>query len=177
MRSMENNMIKSTTIWGIFNPRSYYVAQARFSQDIPAQSCFYFNGVDICFEKNNVLWKCQHARRSMIQCMDAMTYALRNYAHGVLHWLWCAGHDAWLMVHMLECMLATQKVMQVPTIFVGPNQNPSQHNIQVMENRLPWSRYRGSRYQHAPSGTSVWLQHTRGPRFRRGTIGQWWTPR
>ena len=100
-----------------------------------------------------------------------------NDAHGVMHWLWCACHDAWLMVHMLECMLATQKVMQVPTIFVGPNQNPSQHNIQVMENRLPWSRYRGSRYQHAPSGTSIWLQHTRGPRFRRGTIGQWWTPR
>jgi len=113
MRSMENNMIKSTTIWGIFNPRSYYVAQARFSQDILAQSCFYFNGVDICFEKNNVLWKCQHARRSMIQCMDAMTYALWNYAHGVLHWLWCAGHDAWLMVHVLECMLATVGVMQV----------------------------------------------------------------
>src|SRR5438105_1715336 len=28
------------------------------------------------------------------------------------------------------------------------------------------------RYQRAPSGTSVWLQHTRGPRFRRGTIGR-----
>ena len=27
-------------------------------------------------EKNNVLWKCQHARRSMIQCMDAMTDAI-----------------------------------------------------------------------------------------------------
>ena len=28
------------------------------------------------------------------------------------------------------------------------------------------------RYQRAPSGTNVWLQHTRGPRSRRGTIGQ-----
>jgi len=38
---------------------------------------------------------------------------LWNYAHGVLHWLWCAGHDAWLMVHVLECMLATVGVMQI----------------------------------------------------------------
>ena len=30
----------------------------------------------ISFEKNNVLWKCQHARISMIQCMDAMTDAI-----------------------------------------------------------------------------------------------------
>jgi hypothetical protein len=35
------------------------------------------------------------------------------------------------MVHMLQCRLAAHKIMQVLTIFVDPNQNPSQHNIQV----------------------------------------------
>ena len=77
---------------------------------------------------------------------------------------------------MLQCRLAAQKVMQVSTIFVGPIQNPSQHNIQVIENRSPWSLYHGPRYQRAPNGTSVWLQHIRGPRFCRGTIGQRQTP-
>jgi hypothetical protein len=89
---------------------------------------------------------------------------------------WCIWCDAFDMVHMVWCICIWTHVANVMMHFILMGHIPLPFCSQYGGGKTFW-KVTVESHSHtvwrlrAPSDTIVWLQHTRGPRFRHGTIG------